>query len=102
MMRITEGTGQQQFLSAVSSLESSISQTQNDISSNESFTSASQNPVGAGEVNTYSQALAQSQQYATNGQSAQTNLNSESTALTQIVSQLQSLRSLALEANSGT
>ena len=101
-MRVTEGTGQLQFLTAIGSLESSISQTQNDISSNESFTSASQNPVAAGEVNTYSQALAQSQQYAANGSTAQTNLNTESTALTQIVSQLQSLRSLALEANSGT
>jgi flagellar hook-associated protein 3 FlgL len=102
MMRVTEGTGQQQFLTAIGSLESSISDTQNDITSNESFTSASQNPVAAGEVNTYSQALAQSQQYAANGNSAQTNLNTESSALTQIVSQLQSLRSLALEANSGT
>jgi flagellar hook-associated protein 3 FlgL len=102
MMRVTEGTGQQQFLTAIGSLESSISQTQNDISSNESFTSASQNPVAAGEVNTYSQALAQSQQYAANGNTAQSNLNTEGTALTQIVSELQSLRSLALEANSGT
>ena len=101
-MRVTEGTGQQQFLTAVSSLESSISQTQNDISSNESFTTASQNPVAAGEVNTYTQALAQSQQYAANGTSAQTNLNTESSALTSITNQLQSLRSLALEANSGT
>jgi flagellar hook-associated protein 3 FlgL len=102
MMRVTEGTGQQQFLTAINSLESSITQTQDDISSNQSFTSASQNPVAAGEVNTYNEALAQSQQYATNGNSAQTNLNTESNALTQIVSQLQSLRSLALEANSGT
>jgi flagellar hook-associated protein 3 FlgL len=102
MMRVTEGTGQQQFLTAVQSLESSISQTQNDISSNESFTTASQNPIAAGEVNTYNQALAQSQQYASNGSSAQTNLNTEGSALSSITNQLQSLRSLALEANSGT
>jgi flagellar hook-associated protein 3 FlgL len=102
MMRVTEGTGQQQFLTAINSLESSISQTQNEISSNESFTTASQDPVGAGEVNTYSQALAQSQQYASNGSSAQTNLNTESSTLTSVTNQLQSLRSLALEANSGT
>ena len=101
-MRVTEGTSQQQFLTAVSALESSISQTQNDITSNESFTTASQNPVAAGEVNTYNQALAQSKQYAANGSSAQSSLNTESSALTQITSQLQSLRSLALEANSGT
>ncbi len=101
-MRVTEGTGQQQFLTAISALEASIGQTQNDISSNESFTTASENPIAAGEVNTYDQALSQSKQYATNGSSAQTNLNTESSALTQITSQLQSLRSLALEANSGT
>ena len=101
-MRVTEGTGQQQFLNAINSLESSISETQNQISSNESFTTASENPVAAGDVNTYAQALAQSQQYAANGTSAQTNLNTESSALTQVTNQLQSLRDLALEANSGT
>jgi flagellar hook-associated protein 3 FlgL len=102
MMRVTEGTGQQQFLNSINTLESSISETQNQISSNESFTTASENPVAAGSVNTYEQALAQSQQYAANGASAQTNLNTESNALTQITNQLQSLRDLALEANSGT
>jgi flagellar hook-associated protein 3 FlgL len=102
MMRVTVATGQQQFLSAINTLESSISQTQDEISSNESFTTASQSPVAAGEVNTYDQALAQSQQYASNGSSAQTNLNTESSTLTQITNQLQSLRDLALEANSGT
>ncbi len=101
-MRVTEGTGQQQFLTAINALESSIVQTQDQISSNQSFTTASENPVAAGEVNTYTQALAQSQQYASNGSSAQTNLNTESSALTQITSQLQSLRDLALEANSGS
>ncbi len=101
-MRVTVATGQQQFLSAINTLESSISQTQDEISSNESFTTASQSPVAAGEVNTYDQALAQSQQYASNGSSAQTNLNTESSTLTQITNQLQSLRDLALEANSGT
>lgn len=101
-MRVTEGTGQQQFLTAIGSLESGISQTQNEISSNESFTTASQSPVAAGEVNTYNQALAQSQQYSTNAGSAQTNLNTEGSTLTQVTNQLQSLRDLALEANSGT
>ncbi len=101
-MRVTEGTGQLQFLTAINSLESSISQNENDLSSNESFTTASENPVAAGEVNTYNQALAQSQQYSTNAGSAQTNLNTEDSTLTQITNQLQSLRDLALEANSGT
>jgi flagellar hook-associated protein 3 FlgL len=102
MMRVTEGTGQQQFLTSINSLESSISQTQGEISSNQSFSTASENPVAAGEVNTYNQALAQSQQYTTNASSAQTNLNTEGSTLTQVTNELQSLRSLALEANSGT
>ncbi len=44
----------------------------------------------------------QSQQYTTNANSAQSNLNVEDNALTQVQNQLQTLRSLALEANSGT
>jgi flagellar hook-associated protein 3 FlgL len=101
-MRVTQGMEQAQFLTSLNQLESSISQTQNDISSNLSFTTASQNPVDAGLVNGYNAALAQSEQYTTNANSAQTGLTTEDTALTQMQSQLQSLRDLALEANSGT
>jgi flagellar hook-associated protein 3 FlgL len=101
-MRITEGTGQAQFLAAVAALESGINQTQNQISSNVSFTTAAQNPIAAGEVNNYKQTLAQSQQFSTNANSAQTNLSTEDNAMSQVQNQLQSLRSLALQANSGT
>src|ERR1700733_7343459 len=101
-MRITEGTGQAQFLAAINSLESGINQTQNQISNNAAFTTASQNPIAAGEVNNYKQTLAQSQQLTTNANSAQTNLSTEDNTLSQVQNQLQSLRSLALEANSGT
>jgi flagellar hook-associated protein 3 FlgL len=101
-MRITEGTGQAQFLTAINALEAGINQTQNQISNNASFTTASQNPIAAGEVNHYKQTLAQSQQFGTNANSAQTNLSTEDNTLSQVQNQLQSLRSLALEANSGT
>jgi flagellar hook-associated protein 3 FlgL len=100
-MRVTQGSGQTQFLASINLLESSIAQTQNQMSSNLSFTTASQNPVAAGTVNNYNQALAQSQQYGTNASSAQTNLNTEDNALSQVQTQLQALRNLALEANSG-
>ena len=100
-MRVTQSLEQTQFLSAVSALESSINQTQGQMSSGLQFTTASQNPVAAGSVNNYSQALAQSQQYGTNATSAQTNLNTEDNALSQVQTQLQTLRDLALEANSG-
>jgi flagellar hook-associated protein 3 FlgL len=101
-MRVTQALEQQQFLSSIETLESNLTQTQSEISSNQSFTTASQNPIAAGEVNSYDQALAQSQQYTTNANGAQTNLNLEDSSLSQVQSQLQSLRDLALEANNGT
>jgi flagellar hook-associated protein 3 FlgL len=101
-MRVTQGMEQAQFLAAINQLESSIATNQNDISSGLSFTTASENPVGAGLVSGYNQVLAQSQQYTTNGNSAQSSLNTEDNALTQLQNQMQSLRSLALEANNGT
>jgi flagellar hook-associated protein 3 FlgL len=101
-MRVTQSLNQTQFLSALDTLESNLSQTQNQVSSGLSFTTPSQNPIAAGTVNNYDQALAQSKQYTANGNSAQTGLQTEDTALSQLQSQLQSLRSLALEANSGT
>src|ERR1700689_3234984 len=101
-MRVTQNLEQTQFLAAINTLESNINQTQNQMSSGLQFTTASQNPTAAGSVNNYDQALAQSQQYGTNATSAQTNLNTEDNALSQVQSKRQSLRNLALEANSGT
>jgi len=66
------------------------------------FTTPSQNPVAAGSVNNYDQALAQSQQYDSNSNSAQTRLSIEDTALSQVQTQLQSLRDLALQANNSS
>ena len=100
-MRVTQTIAQTQFLSTINALESSINDTQNQISSSKSFTTAAQNPTAAGSVNNYTQALAQSQQFGTNANSAQTNLNTEGSALTQVQNALQSLRDLALEANNG-
>jgi flagellar hook-associated protein 3 FlgL len=101
-MRVTESLTQTQFLTTINALESGINQTQNQMSSGLQFTNASQNPTAAGSVNNYNQALAQSQQYGTNAASAQTNLNTEDNAMSQVQTQLQALRTLALEANSGT
>jgi flagellar hook-associated protein 3 FlgL len=101
-MRITQGMEQSQFLTSLNQLESNIASTQNGISTGLSFTTASQDPVAAGLVSGYNQVLAQSQQYTSNGQSAQGSLNVEDGALTQVQSQLQSLRDLALEANNAT
>jgi flagellar hook-associated protein 3 FlgL len=100
-MRVTQSLNQSNFLAALSTLESNLSQTQNQISTNLSFTTPSQNPVAAGTVNNYNQALSQSQQYDTNANSAQTRLGTEDNAMSQVQTALQSLRDLALQANSG-
>ena len=100
-MRVTQNLIQTQFLANVNSLETSLNQTQNQLSSGQAFTTASENPIAAGRVNNYQQALVQSQQYVTNSNSAQTNLSIEDSTLSQVQNQLQSLRTLALEANSG-
>ncbi len=101
-MRVTQGSQQTQFLATLDALESSISQTQNQVSTSQSFTTPAENPTAAGAVAGYTQLLSQSQQYTANANAAQTSLNTEDSALTQVQSQLQSLRNLALEANSGT
>ena len=101
-MRVTQSLNQTQFIAALTTLESNLSQTQNQISTNLAFTTPSQNPVAAGAVTNYNQALSQSQQYDTNANSAQTRLNTEDSTLSQVQDALQSLRDLALQANSGT
>jgi flagellar hook-associated protein 3 FlgL len=101
-MRVTQSMNQAQFVTAMDTLESNLSQTQNQISTNLAFTTPSQNPVAAGAVDGYNQALAQGTQYNTNANSAQTSLSIEDNAMSQVQTQLQSLRDLALQANSGT
>jgi flagellar hook-associated protein 3 FlgL len=101
-MRVTQNLNQLNFITAMTTLESNLSQTQNQIATNLSFTTPSQNPVAAGAVNQYTQALTQSQQYDTNANSAQGRLSIEDNAMSQVQSALQSLRTLALQANSGT
>src|SRR5712672_4850995 len=101
-MRVTQSLNQLNFISAMTTLERNLSQTQNQIATNLSFTTPSQNPVAAGEVNNYNQALSQSQQYDTNANSAQGRLSIEDNAMSQVQNALQSLRDLALQANSGT
>ena len=100
-MRVTQTLNQLQFIASLNTLESNLAQTQNQISSNQSFTTPSQNPVAAGAVDGYNQALAQATQYDTNANSAQTALGTEDNAMSQVQTALQSLRDLALQANSG-
>src|SRR3984893_4340990 len=101
-MRVTQNMNQMQFIAALTDLKSNLSQTQNQIAPKLSFTTPSENPVAAGAVDQYNQALSQSKQYDINANSAQTRLGTEDNAMSQVQTALQSLRTLALQANSGT
>ena len=101
-MRVTQNMNQMQFIAALTAMESNLSRTQNQIATNLSFTTPSENPVAAGAVDQYNQALSQSKQYDINANSAQTRLGTEDNAMSQVQTALQSLRTLALQANSGT
>jgi len=98
-VRITNSYMQSQFLAAVAQMQSNLAQTQNQISLGQRFTTPSQDPVAAGNVNGYSLALAQSQQFDRNANVAQNRLGLEDNALSQFQSALQSIRDLALQAN---
>jgi len=101
-MRVTQSLEQTQFLTAINNLESALSETQNQVSTGLAFTTPAEDPIAAGNVSNLNEVLAQSQQYTSNANSAQTSLETENTALTQVQTQLQSLYSLALQANAGT
>jgi flagellar hook-associated protein 3 FlgL len=101
-MRVTQSLEQTQFLTAINNLESALSETQNQVSTGLAFTTPAEDPIAAGNVSNLNEVLAQSQQYTSNANSAQSSLETENTALTQVQTQLQSLYSLALQANAGT
>jgi len=98
-VRITNSYMQSQFLAAVAQMQSNLARTQNQISLGQRFTTPSQDPVAAGNVNGYSLALAQSQQFDRNANVAQNRLGLEDNALSQFQTALQSIRDLALQAN---
>ena len=85
-MRVTQSLNASQFLTALDTLESTISQNQNAVDTGLAFTPPSQNPVAAGAVDNFNQALAASNQYTSNANSAQSSLNIEDIAMTQVQS----------------
>jgi flagellar hook-associated protein 3 FlgL len=89
-------------LDSMESLQSAISNTQEQLSTGKSFQNAAGNPTGMAQVNQLNMELSASQQYVTNGNLATGNLNLENQALTDATNLLQSARDLALEANNAS
>jgi flagellar hook-associated protein 3 FlgL len=81
------------------SLETEISQTQQELSTGIALQSASDNPAAMSQVNQLNVEISASQQYQTNGSALNSNLTIEEQSLTDATNVMQSARSLAVEAN---
>ena len=87
---------------SIEALENAISTTQNELSTGVSLQNAADNPAAMVEVNQLNTQLSASQQYSTNGNLVSTNLKLEEQALTDATNVLQSVQSLADEANNSS
>jgi len=87
---------------SIEALENSISTTQNQLSTGLTLQNAADNPAAMVQVNQLNTQLSASQQYSTNGNLVSTNLKLEEQALTNATNVLQSVQSLADEANNSS
>lgn len=87
---------------SIEALDNAISKTQNELSTGLSLQSAADNPAAMVQVNQLNTELSASQQYSTNGNLVSTNLKLEEQALTNATNVLQSVQSLADEANNSS
>jgi flagellar hook-associated protein 3 FlgL len=101
-MRISTYILNTNALSGIEQDESSLSQTQNELSTGKSVNTPADNPVAAVQALQLTNANSQYQQYIANGQSANTNLTLEQTALSSATTTLQSIRDLIVQANNGS
>ncbi|MGH2874249.1 MAG: flagellar hook-associated protein FlgL, partial [Solirubrobacteraceae bacterium] len=82
--------------------ESALSTTEQQLASGQNISSPADGPVGAVELLGLNNASAQDQQYIANGQSANTNLTLEQSALSTATHTLQSIQELLVQADSGS
>ena len=101
-MTISTLTFRTNALDSMEALQTSISDTQEQLSTGKSFQTAAGNPTGMAQVNQFNMELSASQQFVTNGNLASGNLNLENQALTDATNLLQSARDLAVEANNAS
>jgi flagellar hook-associated protein 3 FlgL len=80
-------------------LETEISQTQEELSTGIALQSASDNPAAMSQVNQLNVEISASQQYQTNGSALNSNLTLEEQSLSDATNVMQSARDLAVQAN---
>jgi flagellar hook-associated protein 3 FlgL len=98
-MTISTVSFQQNAVEQMDALEAALSQTQTELSTGLQLQNAADNPAAMTQVNQLNAELSASQQYVSNGTAATTNLQLETSALTNATTALQSARDLAVEAN---
>lgn len=101
-MPISTLTFQTNALNSMEAIEAAMSKTQEQLSTGKSIQTAADDPTGMAQVNQLNMELSASQQYVTNGNLANANLNLETQALSDATNLLQSARDLALEANNAS
>lgn len=99
---ISTRTFQTNALDSIEALENAISKTQNQLSTGVTLQNAADNPAAMVQVNQLNTELSASQQYVSNGNITSSNLKLEGQALTNATNVLQSVQSLADEANNSS
>src|SRR6185437_5458 len=100
-MRISTSMLSDAALAGILADESALSSTQQKLASGQNISSPADDPVGAVQLLALNDASAQYQQYIANGQSANTSLTLEQSALSTATNTLQSIRDLLVQANNG-
>jgi flagellar hook-associated protein 3 FlgL len=98
-MRISTATFQNNAVSQMDALQVAMGRTQQDLSTGLKVRTAADNPTGMAQVNQMNVQISASVQYVTNSNTAQTNLQLEEQALTDASNVMQTVNSLAVEAN---
>ena len=98
-MTISTVTFQNDALNSFDALNAALSKTQNELSTGSKLPNAAADPVAMTQVNQLNAQLSASQQYVSNGNAANSNLQLETSALSSATNVLQSARDLAVEAN---
>ncbi|MHB8346868.1 MAG: flagellar hook-associated protein FlgL [Acidiferrobacterales bacterium] len=101
-MRISTSQIYDQSVNAMLTEQSQLNQTELQLSSGKSILNPSDNPAGSAQIVNLNQSIATTAQYQTNVAAANARLSLENSTLTSVTNLLQSLRSLAVEANNAT
>lgn len=100
-MRVTETMPGQQVLSGLNNLENELLVEEQQLSSGQTISEPSDNPVGTSQVLSLDQAKAWNGEWTAAATAAQSVMQTSDTALNQVLSELQTARTLAIQAQGG-